>query len=167
MLKRTKQREPAMSRDSARHGEASRPSRAQNKNYWLFKSEPSAWSWDKQVAAGSKGTHWNGVRNHLAKQNMMKMAVGDRGFFYHSNEGLEIVGVVEVIRTYYPDPSDEKGQFGMVDVKAVQPLETPVSLKQVKATPALASMSLVTSMRLSVQPVTAAEWKKICAMGGI
>jgi predicted RNA-binding protein with PUA-like domain len=136
-------------------------------HYWLFKSEPSTWSWDTQVTAGSKGTHWDGVRNHLAKQNMMKMKKGDRGFFYHSNEGLAIVGVVEVIREYYPDPSDEKGQFGMVDVKAVKPLKTPVTLKQVKATPALSAMSLVTSMRLSVQPVTAAEWKKICAMGGI
>lgn len=136
-------------------------------HYWLFKSEPSAWSWEQQMAAGDKGTHWNGVRNHLAKQNLMKMAIGDLGFFYHSNEGLEIVGIVEVIRDYYPDPSDATGKFMMVDVKAVQPFKKPVTLKQVKATPAPAKMSLVTSMRLSVQPVTAAEWKIICAMGGV
>ena len=135
--------------------------------YWLFKSEPSAWSWDDQVKAGAKGTGWTGVRNHLAKQQMMAMKIGDLGFFYHSNEGKEIVGVVEVIREFYPDPTDETGKFGMVDVKAVKPLPTPVTLAQVKATPVLATMSLVTSMRLSVQPVTAAEWKKISAMGKI
>lgn len=136
-------------------------------NYWLFKSEPSSWSWEKQRAAGAKGTHWNGVRNHLAKQNMMKMRVGDLGFFYHSNEGKEIVGIVEVIRDYYPDDSDPTGKFVMVDVRAVKPLKTPVTLAQVKAKPALARMSLITSARLSVQPVTAAEWKLICAMGGL
>ncbi len=135
--------------------------------YWLFKSEPSVWSWAHQVKAGAKGTHWNGVRNHLAKQQMMAMKKGDRGFFYHSNEGKEIVGIVEVIREYYPDPSDEKGQFGMVDVQAVEALPKPVTLAQIKATKALANMSLVTSMRLSVQPVTAAEWKLICGMGGL
>ena len=135
--------------------------------YWLFKSEPSVWSWEHQVHAGVKGTHWNGVRNHLAKQQMMAMKTGDRGFFYHSNEGKEIVGIVEVIREYYPDDSDPTGKFVMVDVKAVQPLKTPVTLAQVKATKALATMSLVTSMRLSVQPVTAAEWALICSMGGV
>lgn len=135
--------------------------------YWLFKSEPSVWSWDQQVNAGAKGTHWNGVRSHLAKQQMMAMRCGDLGFFYHSNEGKQIVGVVEVIREYYPDPTDEKGQFGMVDVKAVRALKVPVTLAQVKATPALADMSLVTSARLSVQPVTQAQWQQICAMGGV
>ncbi len=135
--------------------------------YWLFKSEPSTWSWEQQVAAGAKGTHWNGVRNHLAKQQMMAMKKGDRGFFYHSNEGKEIVGIVEVIREYYPDPSDATGRFVMVDVKAVKPLKKPVTLADVKATPALASMSLVTSARLSVQPVTPSEWKRICTMGGV
>jgi predicted RNA-binding protein with PUA-like domain len=156
-----------MSRESARDGEVRKPSRAQIKNYWLFKSEPTTWSWDAQVKVGAKGTHWNGVRNHLAKQNMMKMSLGDLGFFYHSNEGKEIVGIVEVIKEYYPDDSDATGAFVMVDVKAVKPLKKPVTLAQVKATPALATMSLVTSMRLSVQPVTAAEWKTICAMGGV
>ena len=135
--------------------------------YWLFKSEPSAWSWDDQVKAGVKDTHWSGVRNHLAKQNMMKMRVGDLGFFYHSNEGKEIVGTVEVIREAYPDDSDETGKFVMVDLKAIKPLQTPVTLAQVKATKSLAAMSLLTSARLSVQPVTAAEWKTICTMGGV
>lgn len=135
--------------------------------YWLFKSEPSTWSWDDQMKAGPKGTHWNGVRNHLAKQQMMAMRKGDQGFFYHSNEGKDIVGIVEVIREFYPDPSDETGAFGMVDVRALTAVPKPVSLAQVKATPALHSMSLVTSARLSVQPVTKAEWSLICKMGGL
>ena len=136
-------------------------------NYWLFKSEPSTWSWENQVKAGAKGTFWSGVRNHLAKQNMMKMKLGDLGFFYHSNEGKEIVGIVEVIREFYPDHTDETGKFGMVDVRAVKPLKKFVTLADVKATPALSTMSLITSARLSVQPVTAAEWKLICKMGGV
>lgn len=136
-------------------------------HYWLFKSEPSAWSWDQQVKAGTKGTGWTGVRNHLAKQNMMKMVVGDRGFFYHSNEGKEIVGIVEVCKLFHPDPTDETGKFGMVDVKAVKPLKVPVTLAQVRATESLAKMSLLTSARLSVQPVTAKEWAIICKMGGV
>jgi predicted RNA-binding protein with PUA-like domain len=136
-------------------------------HHWLFKSEPSAWSWAEQVKAGAKGTGWTGVRNHLAKQQMMAMRKGDQGFFYHSNEGKEIVGIVEVIREFYPDPTDETGKFGMVDVKAVKPFPTPVTLAQVKATPALAAMSLVTSMRLSVQPVTAVEWEIILKMGRV
>jgi predicted RNA-binding protein with PUA-like domain len=133
--------------------------------YWLFKSEPSAWSWQQQTTTGAAGTGWTGVRNHLAKQQMMAMRVGDFGFFYHSNEGKEIVGIVEVIREFYPDPTDDTGKFGMVDVRAVKPLKMPVNLAQIKETPALAKMSLVTSARLSVQPVTAAEWKIICKMG--
>ena len=135
--------------------------------YWLFKSEPSAWSWDDQVKAGAKGTGWTGVRNHLAKQQMMAMEKGDRGFFYHSNDGKEMVGIVEVIREYHPDPTDETGKFGMVDVKAVAPLKKPVTLAQVKETAALKQMSLVTSARLSVQPVTAKEWGAICKMAGV
>ena len=135
--------------------------------YWLFKSEPSTWSWEQQVKAGAKGTHWNGVRNHLAKQQMMAMKKGDLGFFYHSNEGKEIVGIVEVIREYYPDDSDPTAKFVMVDVKAVKPMPSPVTLADVKAEPKLAKMSLVTSMRLSVQPVTDAEWKLVCKMGGV
>ncbi len=136
-------------------------------NYWLFKSEPTTWSWEQQVKAGAKGTHWNGVRNHLAKQQMMAMEKGDLGFFYHSNEGKEIVGIVEVTREYYPDDSDPTAKFVMVDIRAVKPFKQRVTLADVKATPALANMSLVTSARLSVQPVTAAEWKQICKMGGV
>ncbi len=132
--------------------------------YWLFKSEPSTWPWDEQVKAGAKGTHWNGVRNHLAKRNMMAMKKGDLGFFYHSNEGKEIVGIVEVIREAYPVDSDETAKFVMVDVKAVKPLKKPVGLADVKVTKSLTTMSLLTSARLSVQPVTAAEWKTILAM---
>ncbi len=135
--------------------------------HWLIKSEPSVWSWDHQVKAGAKGTHWNGVRNHLAKLQLMAMKLGEQAFFYHSNDGKEIVGIVEVIKLFYPDPSDASGKFGMVDFKAVKPLKKPVTLAQVKAAPALAKMSLVTSMRLSVQPVTDAEWKLVCEMGGL
>ncbi len=131
---------------------------------WLFKSEPSAWSWDEQVKAGTKGTGWTGVRNHLAKQQMMAMKKGDLGFFYHSTEGKEIVGIVEVIREFYPDPTDDTAKFGMVDVRAVKSFSTPVTLAQIKEKPALSKMSLVTSARLSVQPVTAAEWKIITKM---
>jgi predicted RNA-binding protein with PUA-like domain len=134
--------------------------------HWLFKSEPSAWSFEAQLAEGEKGTSWNGVRNHSAKLNMMAMKVGERGFFYHSNEGKEIVGIVEVIKPYYPDPSDESGKFGMVDVKAVKPLPTPVTLEAIKAEKRLAKMALVANSRLSVQPVTDEEWRIVCAMGG-
>jgi predicted RNA-binding protein with PUA-like domain len=135
--------------------------------YWLMKSEPSAWSWDQQVAAGAKGTFWNGVRNHSAKLNLMAMKKGERAFFYHSNEERAIVGIVEIIKTYYPDPSDEKGVFGMVDVKAVKPFPRPVTLAQIKAEPRLAEMVLVNNSRLSVQPVTAKEWDLILSMGGV
>ena len=136
--------------------------------HWLYKSEPFKWSWDQQVKAGAKGTHWDGVRNHLAKLNLMAMKKGDQGFFYHSNEGKEIVGIVEVIREAYPDPSAEPGEpWVVVDLKAVKPFKRPVSLAEVKADPKLAKMSLVTSMRLSVQPVTEAEWKHICKLGGV
>ena len=135
--------------------------------HWLFKSEPSAWSFEAQLAEGEKGTSWNGVRNHSAKLNMMAMKVGERGFFCHSNEGKEIVGIVEVIKPYYPDPSDESGKFGMVDVKAVKPLPTPVTLEAVKAEKRLAKMALVANSRLSVQPVTDEEWRIVCAMGGL
>lgn len=136
-------------------------------NYWLFKSEPSVWSWNDQVKAGAKGTGWTGVRNHLAKQQMMAMKLGDRGFFYHSNEGKEIVGIVEVVKLFHPDPTDETGKFGMVDVKAVTPLKKPVTLAQIKANKSLATMALVTSARLSVQPVTVAQWEWVCKMGGV
>ena len=136
--------------------------------HWLYKSEPFKWSWDQQVKAGAKGTHWDGVRNHLAKLQLMAMKKGDQGFFYHSNEGKEIVGIVEVIREAYPDPTAEPGEpWVVVDLKAVKPFKRPVSLAEVKAEPKLAKMSLVTSMRLSVQPETDAEWALLCKMGGV
>jgi len=136
--------------------------------HWLIKSEPFKWSWDQQVAAGAKGTHWDGVRNHLAKLNMMKMKKGDTAFFYHSNEGLEIVGITEVIREAYPDPTANPGEpWVWVDFAAVKPLPRPISLKEIKATPALAKMALVTCMRLSVQPVTDEEWALISRMSGL
>ena len=136
--------------------------------HWLYKSEPFKWSWDQQVKAGAKGTHWDGVRNHLAKLHLMAMKKGDQGFFYHSNEGKEIVGIVEVIREAYPDPTAEPGEpWVVVGLKAVKPFKRPVSLAEVKAEPKLAKMSLVTSMRLSVQPVTDAEWALLCKMGGV
>ena len=135
--------------------------------YWLIKSEPVKWSWETQVAAGKRGTHWNGVRNHLAKLQLMAMKKGEKAFFYHSNEGKEIVGIVEVCREHYPDPSDESGKFVMCDFRAVKPLKKPVTLAQVKQTPELAKMSLLTSARLSVQPVRDEEWKLICKMGGL
>jgi predicted RNA-binding protein with PUA-like domain len=135
--------------------------------HWLYKSEPSAWSWDQQVAAGEKGTFWNGVRNHQAKLNLMAMRLGDRGFFYHSNEGKAVVGIVEVIRECYPDHTDETGRFGMVDVKAVKPLPRPVTLDAIKAEKRLGQMILVTNSRLSVQPVMDEEWRIVCEMGGL
>jgi predicted RNA-binding protein with PUA-like domain len=134
--------------------------------HWLFKSEPSTWSWEQQLAAGAKGTFWNGVRNHLAKQQMMAMQLGDRGLFYHSNEEKAIVGIVEVIKRYYPDPTDPSGKFGMVDVRAVKPLKRPVTLAQIKAEPRLANMVLVKNSRLSVQPVTEEEWRIVMALAG-
>ncbi|MBS7541067.1 EVE domain-containing protein [Ancylobacter lacus] len=134
--------------------------------HWLYKSEPFKWSWDQQVAAGAAGTHWDGVRNHLAKQQLLAMRNGDRGFFYHSNEGKEIVGIVEVIREAYPDPSDPSGKFVMVDLKAVEPLPRPVSLAAIKNEPRLAEMALMRFSRLSVQPVTDAEWAIVLEMAG-
>ena len=136
-------------------------------NHWLFKSEPEAWSWEQMVAAGAAGTGWTGVRNHQAKLNMMAMKVGDGGFFYHSGEGKEIVGIVEIIREHYPDPSDKTGKFVCVDIKADKPLKTPVTLVAVKAEKALADMDLLRQSRLSVGSVKPDEWKLICKMGGI
>jgi predicted RNA-binding protein with PUA-like domain len=135
--------------------------------HWLVKSEPEKWSWAQQVEAGKKGTHWNGVRNHLAKKHLMAMQLGEEAFFYHSNEGKEIVGIVTVIKLYYPDPSDETGKFGMVDFRAVKPLKKPISLAAIKAEPRLKDMILVVNSRLSVQPVTEQEWAIILEMGGL
>lgn len=134
-------------------------------SYWLIKSEPSTWSWEMQVQAGAKGTAWTGVRNHLAKQHLMAMKRGDRAFFYHSNEGKDIVGIVEVTREHYPDPTAEKNEpWVVVDVKALTPMKKPVTLADIKANKKLSKMSLVTSARLSVQPVTGEEWEIICGM---
>ena len=134
-------------------------------SYWLVKSEPNTWSWDDQVRDGV--THWNGVRNYQASNNLKAMQLGDRCFFYHSVEERRIVGVVEVVKLYYPDPSDPKGIFGMVDVKAVKPLVTPITLEQIKNDPKLNHLALVRQSRLSVVPVDIEAWKRICALGGI
>ena len=135
--------------------------------YWLFKSEPETWSWDQQKKKGAKGEPWSGVRNHTAKLNMKAMKKGDLGFFYHSGAERAVVGIVEVIGEFRPDPTDEKGQFGLVDVKAVKDFPRPVTLAEVKANPKLAEMSLVKSFRLSVQPVRESEWKIVRKMGGL
>lgn len=135
--------------------------------YWLVKSEPSTWSWQQQVGKGAKGEAWTGVRNHTAKQNLMKMKKGDRAFFYHSNEGKEIVGIAEVIREAYPDPTDESGAFVCVDIKAERALPQPVTLAAIKADDKLADMELIKYSRLSVQGVTAAQWKHVCKLGGL
>jgi predicted RNA-binding protein with PUA-like domain len=134
--------------------------------HWLFKSEPTTWSFDQQIAAGEKGTFWNGVRNHLAKKHLMAMQVGDRGFFYHSNEDKAIVGIVEVIKPYYPDHTDETGKFGMVDVRAVKALKNKVTLARIKAEPRLVGMTLVNNSRLSVQPVSDEEWRIVLELAG-
>lgn len=134
--------------------------------YWLIKSEPDTWSWEDQVKAGAKGTGWEGVRNHLAKQQMMAMKKGEFAFFYHSGEQKNVVGVAEIIGEYRPDPSDKTGKFGMVVVKAAGSMPTPVSLAMCKQQKALAKMMLLNNSRLSVQPVTGAEWATVCKLGG-
>ena len=132
---------------------------------WLVKSEPFKYSWDRMGADGR--THWDGVRNHQASANLKAMKTGDRAFFYHSNEGKEIVGVVEIVREYYPDPSDEKGRFGMVDVAPVAAVKRPVTLAEIKADPALEGIALVRQSRLSVMPVSDEHWDHICRLAGI
>ena len=136
-------------------------------NYWLFKSEPGAWSWDDQVKEGAKGAEWDGIRNHQAANNMKEMKIGDHGFFYHSVNEKQIVGIVEVVKEYYPDHTDASGRFGMVDVAAVKPLETPVTLADVKADERLADLLLVRHTRLSVMPIPADAWRIICEKGGV
>ncbi len=135
--------------------------------HWLVKSEPATWSWNDQVKAGTKGTEWNGVRNHLAKKHLMAMKKGEHAFFYHSGEEKSIVGIVEISGEYRLDPSDKTKTFGLVDVKAVKPLPKPVTLAQCKAEKKLAKMVLLNNSRLSVQPVTDQEWAIICKMGGL
>jgi predicted RNA-binding protein with PUA-like domain len=134
--------------------------------HWLLKSEPDAYSWNDLLKRGAKGDAWTGVRNHQAKNNLMKMKKGDRAYFYHSGEGKEIVGIAEVIREHYPDPTAKAGEpWIVVDVKAVEPLGRPVTLSEARTTPGLKKMVLVNNSRLSVQPVSADEWKLIGKMG--
>ena len=137
------------------------------RQYWLFKSEPETFSWQMLKAKGEAGEPWDGVRNFQARNNMRAMRVGDLGFFYHSGEDKEIVGVLEVIALAHPDPKDTTGKWKCVDVEAVADVPKPVTLAAAKANPKLAGMRLVTTSRLSVQPVTAAEWAEVCRMGGL
>ena len=133
--------------------------------YWLVKSEPAAWSWRQQVEAGR--THWDGVRNRQAVNNLKSMRVGDRAFFYHSGEAREIVGIVDVVREYYPDPSDRSGRFGMVDIRAVRAFDRPVTLAVIKADPRLRHLALVRQSRLAVMPIDDEAWGMLCRMGGV
>ncbi len=133
--------------------------------HWLLKSEPSAYSWEQLVKDGRTG--WNGVRNYQAANNLKAMKAGDRAFFYHSNDGLDIVGIIEIVKAAYPDPSDKTGRFVMVDVKPVEPVKNPVTLAQIKAEKKLADFALVRQSRLSVVPVTDEEWRLLCKMAGV
>ena len=134
-------------------------------NFWLFKSEPNTWSWDDQVKKGEVGEHWDGVRNYQAANNLKKMKVGDLGFFYHSVKERRIIGIVKVIKEYYPDHTDKKNIFGMVDLVAVKKLNEFVTLDQIKNTKELLNMPLVKQSRLSVSPVSKAEWEIILKLG--
>lgn len=135
--------------------------------YWLFKTEPETFSWEDQKKRGAKGEPWSGVRNFQAAKNMKAMKRGDRGFFYHTGEERRIVGIVEVIAEYKPDPTDESGRFGLVDVKAIEEFKTPVTLAEIRTNPQLSEMVLVRNSRLSVQPVTDGEWQILCRAGGL
>jgi len=137
------------------------------KNYWLFKSEPNVFSFETRKKKGQKGSEWDGVRNYAARNNMRAMQVGDLGFFYHSQEGLEIVGIVEVAALAHPDSTTDDARWECVDIRAVRDVPKPVTLEAVKANDKLSAMQLVVNSRLSVQPVSAAEWKEICKMGGV
>ena len=135
--------------------------------YWLFKSEPSTWSWDDQVKKGDKGEEWDGVRNYQARNFMREMEVGDRGFYYHSQTEKAVVGIVEVMNAAHPDSTTDDERWECVDIKAVKPVERPVTLDMIKEDPRLAEMVLVKNSRLSVQPVTAEEWKIVCDLAGV
>lgn len=135
--------------------------------YWLFKSEPDTWSWDQQVARGDAGEEWHGVRNYQARNNMRAMKVGDRGFYYHSNVGKEIVGIVEVCKPSAPDSTTDDPRWDCVHIMAIEPLKTPVTLEDCKVQPGLEQMVLINNSRLSVQPVSPEEWRIICEMGGV
>ena len=136
-------------------------------NYWLFKSEPDTWSWDQQVARGDAGEEWGGVRNYQARNNMRAMKIGDRGFFYHSNVGKEVVGIVEVCAESAPDSTTDDPRWDCVHIRAIKPLVHPVTLEDCKVQPGLEKMVLVNNTRLSVQPVTAEEWQIVCRMCGV
>ena len=133
--------------------------------YWLFKSEPSTWSWDQQVAKGDVGEEWDGVRNYQARNFMRQMNIGDLGFFYHSQKDKEIVGIVEVCANAHPDSTTDDVRWECVDIRAVKPMQIPVTLEQIKTDPRLTEMVLVKNSRLSVQPVTTEEWSIICRLG--
>ena len=133
--------------------------------YWLFKSEPSTWSWDQQVAKGDVGEEWDGVRNYQARNFMRQMNIGDLGFFYHSQKDKEIVGIVEVCANAHPDSTTDDVRWECVDIRAVKPMNIPVTLEQIKTDPRLTEMVLVKNSRLSVQPVTTEEWAIICGLG--
>ena len=133
--------------------------------YWLLKSEPSTWSWEDQLRKGDKGEGWDGVRNYQASNNMKKMRVGDLAFFYHSVKEKQIVGIVDIIKTYHPDPTDKTNRFGMVTVKAIKSLEVPVTLKRIKEESSLSNLALVRQSRLSVVPVSEEEWNIILKLG--
>jgi predicted RNA-binding protein with PUA-like domain len=135
--------------------------------YWLLKTEPDAYSWDELVKKGAKGDTWTGVRNFRAREHLKAMKKGDQAFFYHTGDEKQVVGVAEVIREAYPDPTDKEGKFTAVDVKAVKPVKKPVTLAAVKADKRLKDMVLAKQPRLSVQPVTAEEWKIVGGMGGV
>ncbi len=135
--------------------------------YWLFKSEPDAWSWEQQKAEGDAGAEWDGIRNYQARNNMRAMKLGDKGFFYHSNIGLEIVGIVEICQEIHPDSTTDDHRWECVDVKAVCDMPSPVTRDDCKANPKLADMALVRLTRLSVQPVTEEEYLEVCRMGGL
>jgi predicted RNA-binding protein with PUA-like domain len=135
--------------------------------HWLLKTEPEEFSWDDQVKRGGKGEAWTGVRNFIARGNLKAMKKGERAFFYHTGDEKQVVGIVQVIREAYKDPTDDKGVFLAVDVEAEKPFPKPVTLAAVKAEPRLKDMALAKYPRLSVQPVTAQEWKIVCAMGGL
>ena len=135
--------------------------------YWLFKSEPFKWSWEQQKAKGQAGEEWDGIRNYQARNNMRLMELGDRAFFYHSNEGLEVVGVAEVSALSAPDSTTDDERWDCVHIRALADMPNPVSLKDVKANPKLEEMALVANTRLSVQPVRPEEWAEVCRMGGM
>jgi len=135
--------------------------------YWLFKSEPSTWSWDDQVAKGAEGEEWDGVRNYQARNFMRAMKLGDKGFFYHSQSEKAIVGLIEICAEAHPDSKANDPRWDCVDIRALEPVRHPVTLERIKADPVLADMVLVKSSRLSVQPVTEPEWRHICALAGV